>query len=105
MAGHPLAEGDRTDYSTDPHDGLLEDGVVATLGQPLPKSEMQPGDVVTIDFKGTTRHVGIISERGGALYLIHTAQRVGNDGRVTEHRIDAKWFKRITGVYRPEQIA
>jgi cell wall-associated NlpC family hydrolase len=95
-AGHLFPVFDRTDYGKDPVDGLLEEMLRLAFGPPL--SDMQPGDIVAIDFKGAVRHVGIVGEHPAGLSLIHTNMAVG---RVTEARIDWKWRKRIKGVYRP----
>lgn len=96
--GHYLAH-DRLGYSRDPHDGLLEKALAAAFGPPLPRSEMRPGDIVAMRFRGPVRHVAIVTDNPEGLYLIHSYTSIL---RVTEHRIDAKWARRIVGVYRPE---
>lgn len=86
------------DYGRNPAQGELERRIVSMLGQPVPFDTMRPGDVVTITFMGQTRHVAIVGVHPlGGLSLIHTASNVG---RVVEVGLDAKWAKRITGVYR-----
>lgn len=85
-----------TTYGREPHDGLLETHLRMAFGNPV--SGMRPGDVAAIRWAGPVRHVGIVGEIDGALSLIHTSSGVG---RVVEHRLDAKWRKRIAGVYRP----
>lgn len=100
--GLPQADADSTAYGKDPHDGLLESHLVAAFGPRLPTAQMQPGDIAAVDYAGAVRHVGIVGRlEDGALSLIHTNQRVG---RVTEARIDAKWQRRIAGVYRPGAV-
>ena len=90
---------DHTDYGRDPHDGLLEARVTAALGAPIPQDTMQPGDLVAIDYVGATRHLAIVGDYlYGGLSLIHTDSMVG---RVVEHRLDAKWERRIALVWRP----
>jgi len=89
---------DSTAYGTDPAHGILEGHLQAAFGPALPVSAMQPGDVAAMFFEGAVRHVGVIAEHPDGLGLIHTNSGVGH---VTEARIDAKWLRRIAGVYRP----
>lgn len=92
-----ITTGDFTDYTRDPHHGLLESHLERVFGPPV--ADIRPGDVPAIDYKGATRHVGIVAEYpGGGLSLIHASHFTRC---VTEHRIDARWMGRITAVYRP----
>lgn len=91
------AHHDRTDYGRDPHAGILEAGLRAAFGDPV--TDMQPGDVVAVRYAGPVRHVGIVGAHPFGLSLIHTDSSLG---RVTEHRIDDKWARRIALVFRPE---
>lgn len=88
------------DYGRDPHAGLLEQRMADVFGAPV--ADMRPGDVVAIKYAGPIRHVGLIGEAevGGVRYLtlIHTDSHLG---RVTEHRIDDRWARRIALVFRP----
>ena len=92
------------DYGRDPHRGLLEQRMAEVFGAPV--ADMQPGDVVAIKYAGPIRHVGLIgeAEAGGVRYLtlIHTDSHLG---RVTEHRIDDRWARRIALVFRPRSAA
>lgn len=89
------------DYGRNPHQGLLEQRMAEVFGAPV--SDMRPDDVVALKYAGPIRHVGVIGEfdygEGPVLTLIHTDSHLG---RVTEHRIDAKWRARIALVFRPE---
>lgn len=86
------------DYGRVPAQGELERRIRSMLGDPVPFDAMRPGDVVTIEFFGQTRHVAIVGAHSlGGLSLIHSASNVG---RVVEVRLDDRWAKRITGVYR-----
>lgn len=88
-----------TDYSREPHDGLLEAGLRRHFGEPLPAAEARVGDVALLRFGRMPRHVGIIADYiYGGLSLIHTDSMVGC---VTEHPLDAKWQRRVVEVYRP----
>lgn len=94
-AGMAFPAFDRTDYGTEPVDGMLQEMLRLAFGPPV--SPMQVGDVVAIDFKGVVRHVGIVGQHPQGLSLIHTNMAVG---RVTEARIDSKWANRIKGIFR-----
>lgn len=84
-------------YARDPHDGLLEQGLIAAFGAPV--ATMQAGDIVAIAFPRVVRHVGVLGEYPeGGLSLIHTWNRTA--GRVVEMRLDDKWADRIRSVYR-----
>lgn len=63
---------------------------------PVPLENMQPGDVVIMCILGNEPHVGILAEHDGDLTLIHSYQTVG---KIVEHRLDAKWLRRIVGAY------
>lgn len=89
---------DVTSYGANPYRGQLEANLLREFGPAISKADAQPGDIVAIDFAGATRHVGVLGEYvHGGLSLIHTDQDVG---RVVEHRLDGKWARRITGVWR-----
>lgn len=88
--------GDFTDYGRDPHDGLLEFHLRRVFGEPV--TDIRAGDVAAIDYKGAVRHVGIVAEHPHGLGLIHASHFTD---RVTEHRIDDRWMRRIRQVYRP----
>lgn len=92
---HWLASHDLTNYAKNPNGGELERRMQAAFGRPV--KELAPGRLVTIDFYGQTRHVGIVGDDNGRLTLIHA---YGRPPRVIEHGIDAKWRRRITGIYR-----
>lgn len=89
---------DYTAYGRDPHQGQLEAELQRRFGAALPVEQMQPGDVVAMAFAGPVRHVGLVADSTLGLTLIHTDSNVG---KVTEHLIDARWMRRIRGVYRP----
>lgn len=91
---HRLAQHDLTNYARNPNGGELERRMQAAFGPPV--SELSPGRLVTIDFYGQSRHVGIVGEHNGRLTLIHA---YGRPPRVVEHGLDEKWRRRITGIY------
>jgi cell wall-associated NlpC family hydrolase len=89
---------DFTAYAKDPANGELERRLEAAFGSAT-HCCLHVGDVVAIDFKGQARHVGLIGVYEGRPTLIHTYR---TPARVIEHGLDAKWARRITGVYRVE---
>lgn len=111
MGHYALHPANRTDYGRDPHEGLLERRLrdifgepVATAppGQPIDLCACRPGDVAALAYAGPIRHVGLIAEHPHGLSLIHTDSHLG---RVTEHRIDDRWARRVALVFRPETSA
>lgn len=90
-----LASHDLTNYAKNPNGGELERRMQAAFGPPV--KDLAPGCLVTIDFYGQSRHVGIVGEHNGRLTLIHA---YGRPPRVIEHGIDDAWRRRITGIYR-----
>ena len=88
---------DSTAYGPDPAHGLLERHLQAAFGPPVPVADIGPGDVVSINFAGAVRHVGIVGKHPDGLSLIHTNS---SEDCVTEARIDSRWLRRIAGVYR-----
>lgn len=98
--------GDVTDYGRDPHGGLLEGHLTREFGPPvlagrgINAAALQAGDLVVIAFKRAPRHVAIVADHcQGGLSLIHTYQSTAVN-RVTEHRLDHRWLRRLTGVWR-----
>lgn len=92
---------DRKDYGRDP-DGSLWAELCRCLGEPIAQGRdcakrARPGDVVLMEYTfGAHRHVGVIADAYG-LSLIHADS---NMGRVVEHPLDARWARRIVGVWR-----
>lgn len=95
--GRPIA--DLQAYGREPLGGELRAMMAANLGEPVPKAEMRPGDMVLMRFLGEPSHVGLIGDYlYGGLSLIHTYSQVR---KVVEHRIDAEWDSYILEVFRP----
>lgn len=92
---HALAEHDLSAYARNPNGGELERRMRAAFGEPV--KDLAPGCLVTVQFFGPSRHVGIVGEYNGRLTLIHA---YGRPPKVIEHGIDDKWRRRITGIYR-----
>lgn len=106
LTQYALHAENRVDYGRDPNAGLLEQRLEVIFGAPVARgpvdlAELQPGDVVAIRFAGPIRHVALIGAGPGYPTLIHTDSSLG---RVTEHRIDPKWQRRIALVFRPEIV-
>lgn len=110
---HPLE--DVPGYPRDPYRGELDRQLMRVFGEPLQEAEVAKGgeclhridvsqlreaDIVSMQYRGPVRHVGIIAEHPaypGHLSLIHTDATVG---KVTEHLLDEMWADRIVRVYR-----
>lgn len=85
------------DYGREPNRGLMEATLERFLGKPI-HDPIEAGDVVAMAYTGSIRHCGMIGDHvDGGLSLIHTDSILG---RVTEHRLDDKWLRRIKLVYR-----
>jgi cell wall-associated NlpC family hydrolase len=93
---------DRKDYGRDP-DGSLYDEMCRVLGPPVALgsgaySSARKGYMVMIQYSpNNPRHVGVIGEFQSEPYLIHADS---HHKKVVEHPIDARWAKRIVGVWR-----
>lgn len=87
-----IEHADQSGYARRPSNGLLES---ALDGQPCLErvTDMQPGDVLLMRFKGDPQHLGIFTGEN----LIHAYQPVG---KVCEHRLDDEWRSRIVRIYR-----
>lgn len=97
---------DRTTYDRNP-DGTLRDELVRVMGAPIAEGHgcwkhAQPGDVLSLRFANLSRvperHVAIASELYGQPAMIHADSR---EKRVVEHPMDARWQRRVIGVWRP----
>ena len=74
---------------------LWADVTERNLGAPV--AGLQPGDVVSMRTLLNPHHVAIVGNHPEGLSLIHAS---GEEGRVVEHRLDAKYRARIVNVYR-----
>ncbi|MDO9007218.1 MAG: NlpC/P60 family protein [Deltaproteobacteria bacterium] len=79
-------------YSRTPNNAMLE---YWADRQPFLTRETIPqaGDILLMRFAGEPQHVAIFTGEN----LIHAYEAIG---RVVEHRLDAKWRKRIVRAYR-----
>lgn len=114
---HPLE--DVPGYPRDPYRGELDRQLSRIFGEPLQEaqvakggeclcrvdaSELLEGDIVSMQYRGPVRHVGIIANHPAypdRLSLIHTDAMVG---KVTEHLLDDMWVDRIVKVYRRSAV-
>ncbi len=85
---------DRMDYSPDPGSLLIKELVLQLVEVP----DKQPGDVLLMRFQGEPQHSAVLA--GDT--VIHGYATVG---KVVEHRLDAKWQRRIVSVYRLREFA
>lgn len=102
-------------YPRDPYRGQLDQHLEEVFGpplqvavverggrciQPVDAAQLREGDVVSMQYRGPSRHVGLVANHPtipGQLSLIHTDLTIG---RVVEHRLDDTWLNRIVKVYR-----
>jgi len=99
LIGRPYT--DRKGYGREPHKNGLRDMLAANLGAAVPMAEMRPADVVLVKFDGEPRHVGLLTEIGGRLGMIHVHSE---NKRVQEHGVGVagdRWFDGIVEVFRP----
>ena len=104
-------QGEVPAYPEDPVNGELERELIRVFGQPqlyrasllehpVVIQDLRVGDVVSMQYRGPVRHVGLVGDYPypGELSLIHTDAILK---KVTEHRFDQKWLRRVVGVWRP----
>lgn len=100
-------------YPPDPVNGELETYLEAMFGLPIMEVsratpltsaiKLRVGDILSMQYFGPIRHVSIVvpyvdqKNAPGELAVVHTDAMVG---RVTEHRLDTKWLRRIVKVWR-----
>ncbi len=85
---------DRLDYPRDPN-GLLP---VELARQFDAVAEHQPGDIMLMRFAGEPQHLALCA--GDT--ILHSYASIGH---VVEHRLDAKWARRIVQAYRLREAA
>ena len=97
MVGRQVA--DRRVYGRSPEGDKLREALVAEFGAPIPKDQLQVGDIVTMQWTGQPQHIGLLTDYVlGGLGLIHADIAVG---RVVEHRLAGPWPRRIIEGFRP----
>lgn len=69
--------------------------LVQNFGEPVTR-DPQPNDVLLLRLGRFPSHVALVAPNPHGLSMIHTHHR---SGRVVEHRIDARWQKRIVEVF------
>lgn len=95
-----LSDFDSSNYSRQPVGSRLRNTMAEEMDV-VQRADMAPGDVVLMRFNGEPQHVGIVSDIGGRLGLIHAfAQR----RMVVEHGLDDLWASRIVAVYRFKEV-
>ena len=97
--GLPGAERWKTDpvlhcYGREPDPKMLMGAVVDYL-DPVPRSDMRPGDVLLCKFKAEPQHFAIMSGSDPSMMIHAYAQA----RKVVENRIDDTWLSRIMLVY------
>lgn len=86
-------------YSPAPDGLLLRDALIAHFGAPIPKDQLQPGDIALMRWHQHPNHVGIVTEYPlGGLALLHS---LAANRMVIEHRLADPWTRRIIEGFRP----
>jgi cell wall-associated NlpC family hydrolase len=95
-AGKRLSSLDETDYSHFP-DGKRLYGKLCEVMRRVDKVNIQPGDVVLLEIKGSPQHLAIISDYPDGLGMIHA---YAASRKVVEHRLDDGWREKISTAFR-----
>lgn len=85
-----------SDYPRTPSNGQLVKILEKYLGR---SAERKPGDVLVFTLLNEPQHIGILTENNT---VIHAYQPFN---KVAEHRLDAKWARRITAIFRFPGVA
>lgn len=91
-----LAAHDALHYGRFPDGSALLAGLRGALRETDSES-MQPGDVLLMRVENAPRHLAIVSDYPDGLGMIHAYAPLGS---VVEHRLDARWLRRIHTVFR-----
>jgi len=95
--GVPILKDDNKNYSAQPLNNFVHEECQRRLIE-KPITAMQEGYAITMQAGSAFAcHAGIVSENGGALYVIHAYN--GGARKVVEHIVDEKWMSRIVGVF------
>lgn len=95
--------GDRRNYGRNPVRDGLRDELIARFGNPIPKDQLQVGDVVSMRWHEPNgvklyNHVGIITDYPlGGFGLLHALHSVGY---VAEQRLAGPWPRRVIEGFR-----
>lgn len=93
-SGRLLADYDETDYTHTP----AAERLLANLSQHLTVVDtVTPGCIVALHMDDSPRHLGIISDYGDGLGLIHAYAQAR---KVVEHALDAEWRRRIIRMFQ-----
>lgn len=92
----PLADFDRADYTHLPDTDYLRQ-MLSSLLMEIPIGSIAPGNILLLTIDGRPQHMGIASDLGGHLGLIHAYAPAR---AVVEHVLDGTWRARIAGLYR-----
>ena len=94
--GVSFADADEIDYSHQPNTKRMY-SVLSQLLTLVTIANMRNGDVVLLRIDDSPQHLGIISNFGDGLGLIHAYAPAK---AVVEHMLDAWWRERIEAVFR-----
>lgn len=98
-----LTTADPLDYSPQPDPARMRELLDRYLVR-IAIADMRPGDVVWIAWRPGTKdvlqHLGILTDIGPDLGVVHAYGTNGRGGTVIEHRLDVWWRGRIRAAYR-----
>jgi cell wall-associated NlpC family hydrolase len=94
-----LTDWDDTNYSDQPDPEHLKSCVEQFCKRVCCGDCMQAGDVLLLEIRGSAQHLAICTQPGRMVHAYQTPMMV------VEHSIDAKWRRRLRGVYRWRGLA
>lgn len=90
---------DRRAYGRDPVKDGIREAARAHFGNPIPLSDLQPGDLVLMQWHQQPNHVAVVGDYLlGGLSIIHSLLEAG---RVVEQRLADPWPRRLLEGFRP----
>jgi hypothetical protein len=90
-----LADFDRADYTHLPDTERLQQ-TLSSLLVAIPMGGIAPGTILLLNIDGRPQHMGIVSDLGRGLGLIHAYAPAR---AVVEHVLDTIWHERIVAAY------
>jgi hypothetical protein len=93
--GVPFKGSDNANYSAQPLDQAVQEEAERRLIE-KPVDQMKDGDIITLCVPTIPCHTAIVSTVNGTTGMIHAYKA---NGKVVEHIMDEKWYKRIKSAF------